>query len=812
MAGSFGGTIKLSGESEYRKALTSIGNNLRVLNSELKVVSSGYDRNDKSVSNLSRQNDVLNKKIEEQKSKVNLLSKALDQAQSETGETSNTTKKWQVELNNAKAELNRLGVQLDRNTRDMNEFDEATEDAGQSTLSLGDIIKGNLISSAIIGGIKMLGSAMKSVAGALVNLGKEAVASFAEFEQLVGGVETLFGESSKIVQDYAKNAYKTAGLSANEYMQQVTNFSASLLSSLNGDTAKSAEYANMAVTDMADNANKMGTSMEMLQNAYQGFAKQNYTMLDNLKLGYGGTKGEMERLLADAEKISGKQFDLSNLNDVFEAIHVVQQEMGITGTTAKEAEGTISGSTLAMKASWKNLVTGMADDNADFGQLVDNFVDSTVGAMSNMLPRITKVVGGIGQLIAGLGTALLENLPMLVQTGIEMINGISMGIITALPSIIPVFQQLISQFVLFITTNAQPFFDSGMQMIQNIGAGLELNMPNIISKALDIIMGFSEFLLLNVPVLVQNGMDFIRNLVRGLMDSLPELIAKVPIIISNFANTINNSAPIIIKEGIGLIWDIITGIIQAIPTLVANIPKIISAIVDVWSAFNWAQLGKNAIKLLGEGITLMKEWAKSSIGSIKDTIISFIRDLPSNLWNIGKNAINDLGGAMSSMVGWIRSQVSSVATSVISKFSEVLSPSNLLSIGQDLVRGLWNGISNMGGWILDQIGGFADSVIGGIKGFFGIHSPSRVFRDEIGKNLALGIGVGFKGQMSNVKKEMQNAIPTSFDSSINTSSNVTPSQPYNPVNDFKQALRGVRIVLNDREIGEFVLETVGGAI
>lgn len=818
MAGSFGGTIKLTGESEYRKALSSIGSNLRVLNSELKMVASGYDKNDKSVSNLSRQNDVLNKKITEQKEKVATLSKALEQSKRETGESSNTTKKWQVELNNAKAELNRLGVQLDKNTKDMNEFDDATEAAGKSSLGLGDIIKANLISGAIMGGIKALATGLKTMAGALVSLGKEAVASYAEYEQLVGGIETLFGESSKTVQEYANNAYKNAGLSANAYMQQVTSFSASLLQGLGGDTEKTALYANRAIVDMSDNANKMGTSMDMIQNAYQGFAKQNYTMLDNLKLGYGGTKTEMQRLIKDASLMTDVQKELGvtvdgssmSFDNIINSISVMQKHLGFTGTTAQEASNTIEGSTLAMKASWKNLVTGLADDNADFGSLVDNFVNSTVGAMTNLLPRISKVVGGIGKLIGGLGGALLENLPMLINTGKDLVKGIVGGVQSAIPTIIPILQELISQFITFISTNAQSFFDSGMKIIQDIGTGIEQNIPNFISKALDLISGFSEFLLENVPILVQNGMDFIRNLVQGLMDALPELIARVPEIISNFANAINNSAPIIIQEGLGLIWDIITGIIQAIPTLIANVPKIISAIVDVWSAFNWIDLGKNVVKFLGEGITFMKNYAKQSIETIKDTIVNFIKDLPSNLYNIGKDGIKGLGNAISSMLSFVTSKASSVATGIINKFKSLLSINTLKSIGKDLIKGLWNGISDMTGWILDKIGGFANSIVKNVKKFFGIHSPSKLFETEIGKNLALGLGNGFTGQMSNISKEMQNAIPTSFDISANVK-NSNPIPTINPINDFKQALKGVRIVLNDREVGEFVLETVGGA-
>ena len=235
---------------------------------------------------------------------------------------------------------------------------------------------GGKFSSAFGAALKVGGAAIAAGAAALGKVASEAISGYADYEQLVGGVETLFADSADVVQQYASNAFKTAGLSANEYMETVTSFSASLLQSLGGDTAKAAQVGDMAISDMADNANKMGSSMESIQNAYQGFAKQNYTMLDNLKLGYGGTKTEMERLLADASKLSGVEYNIDSLSDVYEAIHVVQEEMGITGTTAKEAYETISGSLATTKAAWSNLLVGIADENADFPALINNFVES----------------------------------------------------------------------------------------------------------------------------------------------------------------------------------------------------------------------------------------------------------------------------------------------------------------------------------------------------------------------------------------------------------------------------------------------------
>ena len=279
MAGkSFGGSVKLTGESEYQKALRGISDNLKVLNSEMKVVTSQYDKNDKSQEKLKATSEVLNKKIAEQESKIKVLKSALAQAEQETGKNSDTTKKWQIQLNNAEAELNDMNKELKDQHSNLDK-------SGEKALKLGDIIKGNLISEGIIAGIKGLGKAIGAVGSAFIDVGKQAVQPYAQYEQLVGGVDTLFKESSAKVQEYASNAFKTSGMSANQYMETVTSFSASLIQSLDGDTAQASEVANRAIIDMSDNANKMGTDISMIQNAYQGFAKQNYTMLDNLKLG-----------------------------------------------------------------------------------------------------------------------------------------------------------------------------------------------------------------------------------------------------------------------------------------------------------------------------------------------------------------------------------------------------------------------------------------------------------------------------------------------------------------------------------------------
>ena len=711
MAGSsFGGVIKLKGESEYRKALSSITSNLKVLTSELKVVTSQYDKNDKSVESLSSQNEVLTKKIVEQKEKVITLSKALSDAIKETGENSETTKYWRVQLNNAQADLNKLKVNVDNNTKSIKDFGEEEEKTSEKTSMLGDIIKGNLISNAIQTGINTLVSGIKKLGSAMKDVGKSALNSFADYEQLVGGVDTLFKESSKQVQEYANNAYKTAGLSANEYMETITSFSASLLQSLNGDTAKSAEIADMAIIDMSDNANKMGTSMESIQNAYQGFAKQNYTMLDNLKLGYGGTKEEMERLITDANRVkeaNGEMADLSieSFADVTEAIHLIQTEMGITGTTAEEASSTIQGSVSSMKSAWHNLLTGIASDNADLDKLLGDFISSVSTSFDNILPVVNRIIDN-------LISTITKNLPTILKKGSELLNTLIKGITDKLSEIIPAAVEILNTLINCIIENLPLILEAGITIITELISGIGEALPNLIPQMIETVITMVTGLLDNIDMIIDAGIKLIMGLVDGIIIAIPKLIEKIPEIIEKLLTAISENLPKIIEAGITLIIKFSEGLIKAIPTLVKAIPKII------WALING--IGQFAVDLLNKGGELL--------GWIKDGIVSGI-----------------------------------------SKIGEV---------GTNLVKGLWNGIKNAKDWVINKVKEFGSSVVDGLKEFFGIKSPSKLFEKEIGLNLAKGIGVGFESEMKNVNSLINSSIPKTydFDTSVNLNRNPNESQ------------------------------------
>lgn len=433
------------------------------------------------------------------------------------------------------------------------------------------------IGTAAGAGMKLAAKGATVAAGAIATLSTMAVKTYADYEQLVGGVETLFGAGGKSLYDYiqqaekftpelaqqyndllaaqnkvmadADEAYKTAGLSANDYMETVTSFAAALNSSLGGNTQKSAEYANMAVTDMADNANKMGSSMESIQNAYQGFAKQNYTMLDNLKLGYGGTKTEMERLLADASKISGKKFDLSSYADVVEAIHTIQTEMGITGTTAEEAEHTISGSVNAMKAAWTNWLTGLGNSNADIGKLTTQLIDSAKTVLANVMPVVSQVLTTLGDIIS-------NDAPAIVEEGLSYI-------LDAAPQLLEMGGQLISALVNGIIANLPQILSAATQLITMLCNGLMESASQLPGAVTEIITQLVNFLVANAPQLLVTGVTLVLALIQGLIEAIPQIVQAIPQLIDGIVSAFNSASSTILGIGSKIVEDIKSGISAA---------------------------------------------------------------------------------------------------------------------------------------------------------------------------------------------------------------------------------------------------------
>lgn len=519
------------------------------------------------------------------------------------------------------------------------DFKGDDKDLDNKTKSVDGKLKslGKSIGSSFLKGASVAGAAMTGLVGV-------SIKSYADMEQNVGGVETLFKNSADTVISNAKKAYETAGLSANQYMETVTSFSASLLQSLGGDTVKAAQVADMAIIDMSDNANKMGTSMEAIQNAYQGFAKQNYTMLDNLKLGYGGTKSEMERLLADAQKVTGIKYDINNLNDVYQAIHVIQGELGITGTTAKEATETISGSVNAVKGAWSNFLSGSGSVN-EVISTVSIAVTNVGKALTTMAP---KIVDGL----VGLVNGLLPQIPSLIQsllpTIINGVIGLTTGLINVLPQVISMLASLLPQITQSLIT--------GLIQITNT---LSSMLPTLIPQIVQAVLGLIPILLDNLPLFIDAGIQLLVGLANGLVESIPIIIEMLPQIIESVVRGLTTLAPTLATAAPVLVLKLGWGLLKALPQLLKVIPEIIYGMVRGLKngVRDFIDIGANLVKGLWQGVSNKVDWVVSKIKGLGRSVINAVKGIfgihsPSKefAW-IGKMNILGLEKGMEDMKG-----------------------------------------------------------------------------------------------------------------------------------------------------------------
>nr|DAZ78091.1 MAG TPA: tail tape measure protein [Caudoviricetes sp.] len=494
-------------------------------------------------------------------------------------------------------------------------------------------------------GGKMVGMIKKVIATAAI--GKALSASISEgaaLEQSLGGIETLFKDSADKVKANAAKAYQTAGMSANDYMELTTSFSASLLSSLAGDTSKAADVADMAMVDMSDNANKMGTNMEDIKNAYQGFAKQNYTMLDNLKLGYGGTKSEMERLLADAQKISGVEYNIDNLSDVYSAIHVIQGQLDITGTTAKEAATTISGSFNQMKAAAKN-VMGEIALGMDVGPALNELANTIITfAVGNLLPAVWNVISALPSAIVTFVTALG---PQLFAAVSGLIPQIASGITTGIPTLYQSAMQLMDQFNIGIQEQLPILLQNGVDFITNIVNGILQNLPQVITMAGNIITYFANTIISMFPTVLSAGASLLLKLVNGIINNLPQIAQAAATTIVRFVASIGQNLPQILQSGITIIAKLAAGLIRAIPNLVGQIPAIISAIVNAFTSQNWGSIGINIISGIASGLRsaahMLWDAVKGVLGGFKENVLAFFGIHSPSRWGAYVGEMIDTG-------------------------------------------------------------------------------------------------------------------------------------------------------------------------
>lgn len=676
MAVNIGPKIGVDGEAEYRRQINQIIQQSKTLESQMKLVASQFTAATTAEERNAKTASVLSKQIDVQRERVKLLAEQTGKAAAKYGESDEKTQKWQQALNEAAAALNKMQSELRNASSGVEELGDDMREGSEKALSFGDVLKANVASDFIVSGIKAMASAIKEATAALVDLGKQSIMGFAEQEQLIGGVDTLFKESSAQVQQYANDAYKTAGLSANQYMETVTSFSASLLQSLGGDTAAGAQKADQAITDMSDNANKLGTDMASIQDAYQGFAKQNYTMLDNLKLGYGGTKQEMERLLADAEKFSGIKYDISSYADIVDAIHVVQTEMGITGTTAKEASTTIQGSANAMKSAWSNLITGMSNENLNLDKLVQNVVDSVGTYADNLLPRLQTMLPrfaeGMTQLVNGLVPYVGPAMELLLPSLVQGIGSLVSGIVQALPAAVEAISAVVPMLVEQIAILLPQIVDAGIGIIVALADGIGENLPALVPAAVDAIITVADGLLNHIDTLILAAGKLTVGMAQGLVEALPRLVVRLPEVIGAIVKGLLSGMAAIGEVGSQLVRGLFDGISNAASWLYDKLRGWVSDVLGwVKGLFGINSPSKvfadEVGKFIPPGITVGVEKAMPKAMRDMGEELSALSALP-----MGGGTTTNMGGVVLNVYGAEGQDVNALADAVMYKLQHAV--------------------------------------------------------------------------------------------------------------------------------------------
>lgn len=673
-------------------------------------------------------------------------------------------------------------------------MNESMKDATNSASKMSSVMKGIGSSAIKVGkGLAVAGAAAATAVTALVS---KSVGAFADYEQLTGGVETLFGAGGRSVEEYAQSvgksvsdiqgkydslmsaqnavlenankAYMTAGMSANEYMDTVTGFSASLISSLGGDTNKAADYANSALVDMSDNANKMGTDMESIKNAYQGFAKQNYTMLDNLKLGYGGTQEEMKRLLSDAEKLTGQRYDISSFADITQAIHAIQTQMDITGTTAKEASTTISGSWGSLKAAFQNVLVGLTTGGDMFDQSLDALINTAVTFGQNIIPAIKGALSGVGYLIEGLAPVIGETIPPLINdlaptlanSAVSLISSLVNGLTQNATQFSECLSNMIIVAVAGISTVVPQLLDAASKIVSNLMQGLTNSMPQIVNGAVTLIEGLVDGLVDNVPLLVMGAVQLVASLANGLIANLPRIIDAGVNLITGIVSASYSMMPQIIQNGMQLVVNLAVGLVRAIPQLIAALPRITGAIVKGFKSVNWFDLGLQLIKSIWGGIKSIgsemwngvKEKTSELWGGVKNVVSEKLNNIKSaydahggglkgatfaaiegvkEYYRTGYDAINQLTGGK---LGEVVNAVGEKMEVVKGKFSEAFGnvKNTVMTIFENIKNGITEKISAAVNKVKEIFGSIADKVSdvwGKIKGI--IKAPKIVQKGTV---------------------------------------------------------------------------------
>lgn len=676
---------------------------------------------------------------------------------------------------------------------DSSDFDKGLNDAKSTLSSMGSAVGSGLGTIAKIGT-----AAVASASAGIAALGTMAVKGYADYEQLTGGVETLYKDSYDKIAQYAQDAYKTAGMAANEYMDMSIKTGAAMIASVGGDTEKAADLMNTSITDMADNVNKMGTNMEDVQNAYRGFSRGNFTMLDNLALGFSGTKEGMQQLLDKAQELTGLHYDINSYADIAQAIHEVQVEMGIAGTTAKEASETISGSVASMKSAWSNLVAGLANDDADLGQLIDNVVVSAETAFNNILPVAERALMGIGQLVTDLAPIIGQKLPELIttllpqiiDTGAQFIGALGQGILTNLPTMLDTASQVLTMFVHGIVTAVPSLLDGAAQIIAGLGTFLIENAPTLMESAVQLVIDLANFIAQNADKTIDGVIALIVAINEAFYENIPQIIPAIVEMVAQIALAIITHIPDVIVAIVRLYSDMIQAIWKSKDQFFDAVSNILVMILNTIVDY-----GTQMLSNVGQFLTQLLTDTNQGMSDTFNKIVEWLTQIPPKMAYYAGYAIGEfikfviqLPSKVSSIFTSVMSAVASFGTNFVNKAREMASnffnnivnglaslpsmvaalgqqlvqavenlPSKFAEIGSNIVQGIWNGISGGWDWLKRQVKHLTDGLVQGVKDGLKIKSPSRVFMG-IGKMVDEGFAKGIIDNENRVMSAMQDLI------------------------------------------------------
>ena len=657
-----------------------------------------------------------------------------------------------------------------------------------------------------IGGIAKAG--MAAVTGAvtaagagIAAIGKQALDAYGSYEQLVGGVETLFKESANIVQGYAENAFESAGMSANEYMETVTSFSASLLQGLGGDTAKAAEIANTAITDMADNANKMGTDISMIQNAYQGFAKQNFTMLDNLKLGYGGTQAEMARLindsgvLGDAIEVTAETVKNVPSDKMIEAIHVIQTEMGITGTTAKEAAGTIQGSIAMAGAAWENFLTGLGDENADISGLATELIESVMTAADNIIPVAEAILQSMTDVVTESAPKLVDtalnlitdNLPALIEAGTALVTALVEGMEKNSGKLTAAATDIFTTLTKSALELAPDIIVLGIEFVTALSQGLAESAPKLVESAKDGILKITDCFTDNLPLMLASGIAILEAVGSGILESLPEMVSAAVTAVSEFCSTLltSENVELLLNAACSILTTVADAIVDNLDELIAVAVQIISFIcTEMMTSENQAKMLETAVEILIALTNAIVDNADELFLAAEEIVRTLCEQMttPDNLAKIIELATELIAELIVGLCE-LGGKFAGFSTEFFEEIGTALAEIDWAEIGIAIVEGICSGLLGCDFELDRYLKDFGENWLTGIKDIFGIHSPSKLMEDSVGKYLALGIGEGFSEEAVQIGKDITQAVTGWTDTLATTSKNAA--------NDVVQAIEDI---------------------